>query len=392
MNELTYEYWWAAFDRLTDLKKCKLYDVFGGAKHIFHASKNQLESCGFLETEQIAAIQASKSEAALEKATDDMIAKGIHLTTLGMEDYPRRLRALPDAPYGLFYYGSLDFINQPAVGMVGARRASAYGRTMSEHFARSLAEHGVVIVSGMARGIDGASHRGALKAGGKTVAILGGGVDICYPKENRDIYEEIKATGLVMSQYCPGTQPKAFYFPARNRIISGLSQAVLVMEAKEKSGSLITVDFALEQGKDIFAMPGRITDAMSCGCNRLIQQGAGLLQTPDLFWQEFESYASLPYIEETELHPKLTHFVPIKNTIIDKTSEQKDKESENSPEFSLEKEESLVYSCFDFYPRGIQDVADVTGLDILKLISIVMRLCEFGLIRESFKNQYIRCK
>ncbi|MCR5640414.1 MAG: DNA-processing protein DprA [Lachnospiraceae bacterium] len=392
MNELSYEYWWAAYYGLTDLKKRLVFEHFGSARGIYEASKTALQGVEGLSAAQIQGILDSRCEARILKDTQTMVEKDIYLTTLGMTDYPLRLRGVVDAPYGLFYRGDLSIANGKTIAMVGARRASNYGKTMSMHFARSLAEEGAVIVSGMARGIDGAAHRGALSAGGKTIAVLGGGVEYCYPRENRDIYEQIGTKGLLISQYCPGTQPIARFFPARNRIISGLSDVVMVMEAKEKSGSLITVDFALEQGRDIYAMPGRITDVMSTGCNNLIRQGAGILQNPETFWQEYRESGLGTYIEEMENMPKLTHYEPEKAGIISKTEDQKDKKSDNSPEFSLEKEDSMVYSCFDFYARSIQDVADETGLDLLKLISIVMRLCELGLIRESFKNQYIRCK
>ena len=392
MMELCYEYWWASYYGLTDLKKCSVFEALGNAKAIYEASVLVYEGLGFLSKEQIAAMEASKQPSVIEKKTNEMIAKGIHLTTLSMEDYPKRLRCIADAPYGLFYIGDLSITEKPCIGMVGARRATSYGRTMSEHFAMQLSEKDYVIVSGMARGIDGASHRGALKGNGKTIAVLGGGVEFCYPKENRDIYELLKQNGLILSQYCPGTMPMAHFFPARNRIISGLSDVVMVMEAKEKSGSLITVDFALEQGRDIYAMPGRITDTMSLGCNLLIRQGAGILQSPDLFLEDYVPRTAESYMEETNLVPKTTHYAPLKTDKIDKTIVESRKKSDNLQNFSLEKEESMVYSCFDFYARSIQDVADETGLDLLKLISVVMRLCEKGLIKESFKNQYIRCK
>ena len=167
------------------------------------------------------------------------------------------------------------------VALIGARRCSGYGERMAEQIGRELADRGIGVVSGLARGIDGIAQWAALAAGGYSVGVPGCGVDICYPRENKRLYERCAEQGLLLSEYAPGTEPKAWNFPARNRIISGLSGAVIVVEAREKSGTLITVDMALEQGREVFAVPGRLTDLYSVGCNGLIGQGAALFTSVD---------------------------------------------------------------------------------------------------------------
>ncbi|MCR4998772.1 MAG: DNA-processing protein DprA, partial [Lachnospiraceae bacterium] len=319
MMDLYTEYWWSSYFHMADLPKRKLLHNLGSAREIFQATKGQLMEIGKLTDIQAEAIITSRNSEIIKRGVDEMISKDIQLTTLGMADYPMRLRRVVDAPYGLFYYGDLSLVNNKTVGMVGARRCTAYGRCMSEQFAEHLAKQGVVIVSGMARGVDGASHRGALRGNGSTVAVLGGGVEFCYPRENYEIYQQLKSSGLILSQYCPGTQPQARFFPMRNRIISGLSDAVFVMEARERSGSLITVDFALEQGKDIYALPGRITDDMSGGCNHLIRQGAGILLTPEQAWEELQTIANSIYIEESEMEEIVRYYTPVKEVEIRET-------------------------------------------------------------------------
>ncbi len=200
--------------------------------------------------------------------------------------YPKRLLQLPDMPKRLFVIGSLPDDTRPTVGIVGARLCDLYGKKTAEDFGRILAANGVQIISGMAIGIDGASQKGALDVKGQTFAVLGCGADICYPTGNQTLYDQIAQTGGIISEQPCGTPPLRAFFPQRNRLISALSDVLLVVEAKSKSGSLITVDFALSQGKSIFAVPGRIGDALSDGCNRLISQGAGIACSPDDILQE----------------------------------------------------------------------------------------------------------
>ena len=190
--------------------------------------------------------------------------------------YPGLLAAIHDPPPQLWIRGEADvgLLSRTAVGVVGARACSSYGRTVARSLARDLAAAGVIVVSGMARGVDGEAHRGALEGGGATVAVLGCGIDRDYPAAHAELARRICETGLIVSEYEPGVEPAPWRFPARNRIISGLSRAIVVVEARERSGALITVDFALEQGRDVLVVPGEVTSALSPGSNALLRLGA----------------------------------------------------------------------------------------------------------------------
>ena len=212
--------------------------------------------------------------------------KGISFDFLWEEAFPKRLKEISDPPLVLYRIGKLPEPEKKMTAIVGARACSSYGKEMAEYFARGLAKEGIGIVSGMARGADGIAQRAALSAGGYSVAVLGCGVDICYPEENRPLYEKLKESGCILSEYPPGTLPHSRLFPPRNRIISALSDAVLVVEAKENSGSLITAGFALEQGKMVFAIPGAVTDALSTGCLKLIYDGAGIAYSPEFILED----------------------------------------------------------------------------------------------------------
>ncbi len=212
--------------------------------------------------------------------------RGIAFVSAGEEAYPRRLAAIPDAPCALYYVGKLPQDDRKSIALIGARNCTEYGRAMARQFAAELAAAGVQIVSGMARGVDGIGQQAALEAGGYSLGVLGCGVDICYPPENRQLYERLIEQGGICAEYPPGIEPRALLFPPRNRIISGMCDGVLVVEAKERSGTLITVDMALEQGREVYALPGRVTDALSAGCNRLIRQGAALIGSPQELLRE----------------------------------------------------------------------------------------------------------
>lgn len=235
-----------------------------------------------------------------------MKEQGIFFLPYWDSAYPGRLLPLCDAPVCLYGKGRLPAQEKAAVAVIGTRECSGYGQGAADYFAGGLAAAGVVIVSGMARGVDGIAQQAALEAGGSSVAVLGCGVDICYPAENRQLYESLVRDGCVLSEYPPGTEPKATLFPPRNRIISGLSDMVLVIEAREKSGTLITVDMALEQGREVYALPGRITDGCSRGCNRLIANGAGMARSVAQVLRELKPgmYGNTCHIQKEETAQK----------------------------------------------------------------------------------------
>ena len=215
----------------------------------------------------------------------EILEQNIRFVTRSDADYPKRLQELPDPPYALFVKGELP-TEGPSVAVIGARECSEYGRFVASGIGRALGEGGVQVISGMARGIDGISQNSALEAGGSSFGVLGSGVDVCYPECNRELYEKLCARGGILSAYPPGTEARARNFPPRNRIVSGLADALIVVEARHKSGTLITVDMALEQGKDVYVVPGRVTDRLSDGCNSLIKQGAGVFLSPEDFLRD----------------------------------------------------------------------------------------------------------
>lgn len=211
----------------------------------------------------------------------------ISYITINEEKYPEKLKNIYNAPNVLFYIGNIDLLNTVCLGIVGSRNCSEYGRKVSYKFSRIISNSDVTIVSGLAKGIDTYAHKGALADRKNTIAVLGCGIDICYPKCNKDLKVFIENNGLVVSEFFPKVEPKPYYFPMRNRIISGLSNGVLVVEAAEKSGSLITAYEALNQDRDVYAIPGRINDKLSIGTNKLISEGAMMVNTPIDILQQY---------------------------------------------------------------------------------------------------------
>lgn len=292
-----------------------------------------------------------------KKAYLEMEEQGIRLTLKGEEGYPGELMQLPDAPYGLYHIGELPG-EELCAAVVGARSCSRYGQETAAALGKALAEAGISVVSGMARGIDSAGQWAALQQGGKSFAVLGSGVDVCYPQENFYLYQKLKEQGGVISEFPPGSEPLAWHFPVRNRIISGLSRLLIVVEAREKSGSLITADLALEQGRDIYAVPGRITDALSRGCNELIRNGAGILLSPEMLLEE--------------LGIVLT---------------KKEKNSKKSV-IRLAEKENLLYSGLDLTPKSAEAISKETGLSMAEIMELLVSLQLKGLAVEQGTGYY----
>lgn len=256
-----------------------LIDRFGSPTSVFETSGHALESAG-LKRETVEVIKSAETREKAAHEIEELARLGGKALTLTDERYPQLLRETYDPPIVIYCLGDLTAaLSQPAIAIVGSRRCSTYGRNVAEKLSRELAERGVTVVSGLARGIDSAAHRGALEGHGLTVAVMGTGLDAVYPKENRKLAERIAEKGALITEFPLATPPVSQNFPFRNRVISGLSLGVMVVEGAERSGSLITARLAYEQGRDVFAVPGNITSAKSFGPNYLIKDGAKLVQT-----------------------------------------------------------------------------------------------------------------
>jgi len=272
--------YWLALHYLPGLghrRSKKLLDFFGEPKGLFSASQKTMQELG-LKAETIQAILSKKWIKEAEEELKKIKTMGVEIITYSDQRYPVLLKQIADPPPFIYLKGEAQLLNTPSIAIVGARRASFYGSKTATNLATNLAELGITVVSGLARGIDAAAHQGALQAGGNTIAVLGCGLDIVYPLENKKLYAEIKKQGAIISEFPLGTPPLSQNFPVRNRLISGLSLGVVVVEAAFRSGSLITARLALEQGKEVFAVPGSISSFYSKGTHALIKQGAKLVE------------------------------------------------------------------------------------------------------------------
>lgn len=300
------------------------------------------------------------------------VEKGIDFIPYMSPEYPERLRKIPDPPFGLYVKGKLPTEHKPSVAIIGARACSEYGKCVAEHFGKQLGAAGIQIISGMARGIDGIAQRGAIEGGGETYAVLGCGADVCYPEENRKLYRDLPKHGGIISEYLPGTEARSALFPPRNRIISGLADLLLVVEARKRSGTYITVMQALEQGKEVFAVPGRIIDTLSEGCNYLLTQGAGVAMTPEVIIEE------LSRKNYEIMQPNNSHFG---NTAI--------KEDTNKACFAGNNHESMlnqaIMSALDITPVGIDDIynklKDSCGISMAELLLELTKMQIAGKIK-----------
>lgn len=361
MDSRVYQHWMLSTEFIPVLTKAKLLVYFENSYNVFHASKAQLLESGLMKAAAADRLLESIKGLNIEAEYEAFMRGPFSFITCEDPAYLECLTNIYEPVYGFYYYGNIPDITN-AVAIVGARRCSAYGKKMAEDIARALGQNNIAVISGMARGIDSFAHLGSISGGGKTVAVLGSGLDVIYPADNRGLYEKISGNGCVMSEFALGTAPRPGYFPVRNRIVSALAKTVVVIEAKEKSGSLITADCALEQGKDIYVVPGRITDSLSAGCNRLATQGAGIIYEINQFINEI-----VPAGAKKDIY------------VI--------REKENK--YHLTKEELIVYALFDFYPKSLALVQATSNMDYLTLLSTVLTLEKKGFLTEVFKNQYI---
>ena len=318
----------------------RLYEHFGSYEHIWKAEKRELERSGLLSHGRLSGLlEARLREEELREDFAALEKRGLRFIAWWEEGYPGRLLPFRDRPAGLFVRGTLPAKDRFTAAIVGARSCTELGRQTAERLAFRLAEAGVQVISGL---------------------VLGCGADRCYPRENYGLFKKMELQGGVLSEFVPGTSPLPMNFPMRNRIISGLSDAVILVEAREKSGSLITADLALEQGKEVFAVPGRITDPLSRGCNRLIQNGAAVCLGPEdvleAFGIKFE-----------------------KKTRADKKTEKR-----------LAKNENMVYSFLDSRSGTLEEIMDACGLSVTETMECLLKLELMGMVQGNGDQYYCR--
>ncbi|MBQ7065624.1 MAG: DNA-processing protein DprA [Lachnospiraceae bacterium] len=380
-KELPYAYWLHNIKGVGNKGIRKLLKKVKLPSRLFFLTKEQLFKNYFEEekcfTEKaLEHIQKSKEMWNVEKEYLKLEKQKVGFFPEFHPSYPEALRKIPDAPWAIYVMGKLPDENKPTVAVIGARECSAYGAYMAKELGKKLAANGIQVVSGMAKGVDSLSQKAALEEDGEVFAVLGSGVDVCYPISSRQIYEQMKSRGGIISEYPLKTEPKPGNFPARNRIISGLANAVVVVEAKERSGTLITVDMALEQGREVYAVPGRGTDALSKGCNQLIRDGAGILFDVEEFITEIQkSYVNYE------------GGAGIKNGIM-----------EQKLFASLNQLEQKILEIIDFYPKTLQKIYDELidnvkyreEIELNKLMYTLLKLEKMGMIQTKGDNYLLK--
>lgn len=381
-REEAYRYWLHSIEKIGDRAKRNLMDHFKSAKEIYFAPENYLMQ--IVSSRQAEKIREWAVKWQVSAEYEKLLDQKIHMVSIWDEKYPERLRVIKSPPLILYYLGHLPDEEKNALAIIGARECSDYGSFTAKSFGARAGEAGLNIISGMARGIDGIGQRAALDAGGYTFAVLGCGVDICYPASNRELYDVIQEKGGIISPFLPGTKPQKTLFPYRNRIVAGLSDAVLVIEARLKSGTWITVDMALEQGKDVYAVPGRLTDRLSDGCNLLIRQGAGIALTPEDIIAELAVLKNRRGKEgtaEENRKPKRTGREDL---------QKKTKEGEEDFQ-----ELSGLIGCLDLVPKSTDEIleqAKNAGMELTfsQLFFELIRLCMEGKAKQIGGSYFVR--
>ncbi len=359
-EEKQYAYWLSAIPGIGSRKIQKLLQQIGSPRDIFRASREELRQADSLRPSDLERLLASRQEEKVKRAYDNLQRQGISFLCWLEEEYPQKLRHIYNPPFSLFYKGQLPEEGRPAVAVVGGRAASYAAREIAGSFGRQLAENGIAVISGMALGVDIAAQRGALSvAGGKTYGVLGCGVDICYPRQHIESYMQMQEQGGVLSEFPPGVQPLPGNFPMRNRIISGLSDGILVIEAREKSGSLITAELGAEQGKDVFVVPGDITAPGYAGSNRLIQNGAALVTCVGDLMDGLGIFLD----ENVSAHKK-------KNEVM------------------LETTEKIVYSYLSLEPIHLSGIARMSGLCVQDIMEALVSMELKGVVRDIGNHYY----
>ncbi len=338
----------------------KLISVLGSPEAVLNASYRQLVRIEGIDQKTAERIKQGADGYFVQKQLSKIEEHGVRVLTYWDDLYPERLKKIYDPPAFLFYKGNLEILANIAIAVVGTRSPTNYGRLITEKFAAVLAQNNFCIISGFARGIDTIAHKTALKNNAPTIAVLGNGLDVVYPPENRELFEEITQRGLVLTEYAMGTRPDAGNFPKRNRIISGISAGVLITEAGAKSGALLTALYANDQNREVFVAPGPILSPKSMGCNKLIKEGATLVQSPEEIMDELAPQLELSRNKEPKKIPEL--------------------------QGSLKK----IYETLSAEPLHVDQIAIKTQLSPAETLSGLLTLELMGLIRQMAGKMFIR--
>ncbi|WP_010249083.1 DNA-processing protein DprA [Acetivibrio cellulolyticus] len=357
-DNMEYWVWLGSIPGIGAVKSKKLLDFFEDPYNVFTAKELDFASFSFLSRTDVENLVNKGNKEKVKKHIENINANDIKIVTIKDENYPEYLKNIYDPPITLYMKGNMTK-QEKYLAVVGSRKATSYGLNMAEVVSRELSRCGITVVSGMARGIDTFAHKGALSVGGKTVAVLGCGLDIVYPYENKKLMENIIENGACLSEFLPGTQPVAGNFPARNRIISGISMGVIVIEAGERSGSLITANFALEQGREVFALPGNVNSLNSTGTNKLIKEGAKMVTSLEDILEEIGAYFN-------------------DNNKDSFTKKLKDDKLLKG----LDKDEVKIVECLKLEPTHIDIIANKTGLNIKVINSVIVMLELKGLVEQ----------
>ena len=358
-TENAYIMWLNSLIDISVANRHRLLDHFGSAEAVWSAPSADVSRVAGINSDVMYKIVRTKSGEYIEKLLNSCEKAGARFITYNDDEYPEILREIYDWPIGYYIIGEMPK-SDVNIAVVGSRTCTEYGRETAYKISRQLAQNGIPVISGMAEGIDGCAHRGALDGGGKTIAVMGTGIDICYPSVHTQLRSEIIQNGCIISEFPPGVHGTVYTFPARNRIISGLSNGVAIIEAALKSGSLITANIALDQNRDVFAVPGNINSKFSRGTNALLKDRAYILTSAEDIFDVYN---------------------------IDKKKKSKKQKNTNN---LTEPNEKSVYDAIDIVPQSVEELAAKTGLDTSTLQSTLMMLEINGHIKKMSGQRYIR--
>ena len=395
MDEMIfYEQWLQSLPDMNGRWVSRLYEAFPTAQELFERGVGRLEevlpqgAAGIVRKR----MQELGGLEGMARSFWKLKQQGISFVSRRQEGYPARLLDIPDPPLGLYYKGRLPCEAGISVAIIGSRDCSEYGKAVARELGRYLGERGIPVISGMARGVDGISQQAALEAGGTSYGVLGCGVDICYPASNQPLYDQLISQGGILSTYAPGTQPLSKNFPPRNRIVSGLADALVVVEARVKSGTLITVDMALEQAREVYVVPGRVTDRLSDGCNRLLKAGAGVYLDPESFLEELTEQSFLKKMAPAKAGETKACEAGEENIPERKTHMEKREPRENLLLRGLTQIQTEVYKCLEEGPRSPEEIGGMlhNRYTISEISIILMELAMEGLAKQLTAGHFVR--